>query len=77
VMDDEGSPVTKEDGAPNAIEVPRPEEQAVSSSSGGSCDNGPESDADMEEGGEAVDPRMSCKTVVFEYFFRVELRMPP
>jgi hypothetical protein len=45
-MENEGSPVIKEFGAPNVTVVPRPEEQVVSSSSGGSSDSGSESAVD-------------------------------
>jgi hypothetical protein len=49
--------------APNVMEVPRPEEQAVSSSSGGSYDSGPESAADtQDEGSKVMDPHESSRS---------------
>jgi hypothetical protein len=65
-MENEGSPLIEEVGAPNVMEVSRPEGQAVRSSSRGSYDSRPESAADMqEEGNEAVDPCKSSWSYVF------------
>jgi hypothetical protein len=62
-MENKGSPMIEEVRAPNVMEVPRPEEQAVSSSSGGSYDSGPESAADtQDEGSKAMDPHESSRS---------------